>query len=187
MDDESQGSALAKVQELGLTITVDEFVAARIKAQLMIVEGRFFRGVYHRNRDPMSGTPREPYHDAYDAIAQEIVTPFTPDNVLTDDIPRMVHTLHLKGRWMPRLTLEIMTRWLEGSVTEWKGKRTLMSLAGTNDTPKAATAQLPASIEPTYAQLRRLREESHIEFEPRGSPKTGQLGSPQNRPVETVI
>jgi hypothetical protein len=123
---EPERSPLEQLRELGLTLEIDERAAQTIVAELLIVDGRLRRGVYAPG-DSSSHTTGH-FHAAYDAIAAEVVHAETPLDVLEIMIPRMVHALRAKQNWVPDIPIEVLTRWLQGPINEWKGRRIKKSL-----------------------------------------------------------
>jgi hypothetical protein len=41
-------------------------------------------------------------------------------------IPAMVQAFKTKQQWLPKIALDVLKQWLQGSINEWKGKRLLM-------------------------------------------------------------
>ena len=122
MDDDPRSSSLSELRELGLTVDISEREAIKIKADLLIIDGRLRRGHYSE-----SGSAYSPHlSDTYDAIARGVVQANTSDNVLEDMIPEMVERFRLKQQWYPAMTYDTLQRILAGVITEWKGRRLLI-------------------------------------------------------------
>lgn len=117
--------SLAELRDLGLSIDIDEVLARRLKGKLLIIDGRVRQGYYSGG----SAFDCEHLRDAYDAIAEEIVHAATPDTVLEEMIPVMVHRCGQQQRWLPLMNLETAFRIMEGSITAWKGRKLLMGPA----------------------------------------------------------
>jgi len=119
------GRSLAELRDLGLSIKIDEVLARRLKGKLLIIDGRVRQGYYPGG----SAFDCEHLREAYDAIAEELVHAATPDSVLEEMIPMMVHRYGLQQRWLPLMNLETAFRIMEGSITEWQGRKVLMGPA----------------------------------------------------------
>ena len=79
--------SLAELRDLGLSIDIDEVLARRLKGKLLIIDGHVRQGYYLGD----SALGCEHLHRTYDAIAEEVVHAATPDKVLEEMIPGMVH------------------------------------------------------------------------------------------------
>jgi DNA-binding transcriptional ArsR family regulator len=158
-------SALSELRELGLTVDINEVAALKIMANLLIIDGTF------RQKPRMSsesyyggGTDDQCLYAAYHAIAKEIVQAGTPDDVLQDVIPTMVYRFRLRRGWLPTMELDTLSRALGGPISEWQGKRLLMT-AGAASPPLTPSAVNTPDRETIAEQLTRLREESRMTFE----------------------
>ena len=117
--------ALPYLRKLGLTISIDEATAKRIKGELLIIHGRLLPGAY-----AAADWDLKVFYDAYQAIADVLVDGTTADDVLETMIPTMVNRFRLERKWNPYVSgFDTLKSLLAGPVAEWKGKRLLMSTA----------------------------------------------------------
>jgi hypothetical protein len=117
--------SLAELRDLGLSIDIDEVLARRLKGKLLIIDGHVRQGYYLGD----SAFGCEHLHRTYDAIAEEVVHAATPDKVLEEMIPGMVHRYGQQQRWLPLMNLKTAFRMMEGSISEWQGRKLLMGPA----------------------------------------------------------
>jgi hypothetical protein len=129
----------SELRGLGLTIDINEASAEAIKAELLIISGKLSQGHYHRGHDPQAGWIWDQFYDAYHAIAKQVVTADTPDEVLETVIPNIVEAFRAKEKWMPYAPEAIRQR-LSGPIQEWKGKRLQMVTARSKNTPRLTKA-----------------------------------------------
>ena len=135
-----ESQALHTLQELGLTIDLEERVAVRIIAGLMIIDGRLFQGIYRRSEGPNSW---QPIYDAYHVIAGEVVDANTPDEVIEHMIPQVVFGFSHRNQWrVAKHELEGVKACLQGPIMEWKGKKLLMR-ADIGDQPRKEKTLFP--------------------------------------------
>ena len=123
------GPSSAELRGLGLSVDIDEIIAKRIQGKLLVVDGALRQGRYDTDSF-------QHFHQAYDAVAEEIVAVDTPDGVLEDMIPRLVHRFGQQQKWLPWMDFEMLVRFLEGSVAEWRGRRLLMDPGARPKPPK---------------------------------------------------
>ncbi len=144
---------VTELRELGLTIEIGHAAATRIVAQLLIVDGRLRQGAYAPS-DPSSHTTGH-FHAAYHAIAAEVVHAATPLDVLENMIPMMVHALRAKQKWVPDIPIEVLTRWLQGPINEWKGRRLKKAVrASAIPVSEAPTKTTRKNLQPNPALLK---------------------------------
>jgi hypothetical protein len=117
---------VSELRGLGLTVEIDQATATRIWAELLSVHGHLLQGHYHKHHHPESGHVKTHFYEAYHAIARGVVKRDTSDEVLERMIPTMVDAFKVKHEWLPKVPLDVLARWLEGPIIEWKGKRLLM-------------------------------------------------------------
>jgi hypothetical protein len=172
-----QSSALSELRKLGLTIDIDEAKAACIWGELLVIAGRVRQGYYTDPGDHWFVHNMKNDLDAYHVIADEIVSPQTPDEIIEDLIPRMVHAFHTHQEWYPPAwPIESMKlRTLAGPIQEWKGKRFLMS-AGKRGTQVAS--EFPKRAEWLKA---RLKERSWVKSE------IGRRSGPDRKTVTKIL
>jgi hypothetical protein len=121
---EEASSAISELHELGLTATIDEITATRIKGELFIIDGLYRQGAYRENSGFLSDRI---FYAAYNAIAQEIIRADTPSEVIDRIIPLVVLKFSEKQHWRRYvLNLERMQTYLRGPINEWHGRRLLM-------------------------------------------------------------
>jgi hypothetical protein len=124
-------AAFAELRELGLSVELSEAKAARIKADLLIIEGLRLQGAYRR---PDGFTSDLHLHAAYQVIAEEVIDANTPDEVVDSMIPRVVMEYARRRNWRWHLhDLDAAKRCLRGPITEWMGRKLRMQ-AGTGQT-----------------------------------------------------
>ena len=150
---------ISELRDLGLTIEIDQMTASRIWAELLIVHGRLLQNHYHKNRHPNSvGHVKEHFYEAYHAIAKGIVKGDTPDEVLERMIPEMVNAFKIKHNWLPKIAIDLLTRWLHGPISEWKGKRLKKALSRSANRPGETTARAPRKKREPNPQVLKDRE-----------------------------
>jgi hypothetical protein len=121
---EPERPALEQLRECGLTTEIDEGTARKIMGELLIIDGRWRRGKYPPPYP--EGHSRGHFDAAYEAIAAGVVNAETPVEILESMIPAMVQAFKTKQQWLPKIALDVLKQWLQGSINEWKGKRLLL-------------------------------------------------------------
>jgi hypothetical protein len=135
MDQEQ--SSQSWVRELGLIIEIDEAVAARIKAELLIVHGLLLQGAYRRSD---KFTSDRHLYAAYQVIASEIVNANTPSEVIESMIPHVVLEFSKTVRWWTHVPdLARIKRYLQGPITEWSGRKLRMQAESSSQFGKRQT------------------------------------------------
>jgi hypothetical protein len=158
-------SASSELRALGLTIDIDENAAARIWGGLQIIDGRYFQGHYHKDKNSPRPATRQHLFDAYHTIAENIVNADTRSEVLENMIPSMVSAFRLKEDWWPRTDTETLKRMLQGPVNEWKGKRLLMRTEISDHPPLREPEQIPQQS-PVPNPGAAVKEVPHIKTDP---------------------
>jgi DNA-binding XRE family transcriptional regulator len=113
----------ARLRELGLTLDISVETARRIWGKLLEIEGA--RGTAKYDRLYQYTMVR----DAYDAIAEEIVTTDTPDEVIEQLIPKVLEGFGAANGWnrhMLGMTPPSYTEILRPQVTIWQGRKLQM-------------------------------------------------------------
>ena len=154
MDQQSPETiSLSELRALGLTIDIEESVAARIRAKLLIIEGQVLQGAF-RTTDGWSSGKR--FSAVYHVIAQEIVDANTPDEVIESMIPHVVLAFSRKKNWRPYAAdLDGLNPWLRGPIQEWKGKRLLLA-AGPRIREQPQESEAGTTIEDEIERRQRL-------------------------------
>ena len=129
--DQPRATALSELRELGLTVDIDEKVASRIWANLLIVDGRFEQGKSGHYTKMAQAT--EYLQAIYHAIAKCLVDENTADDVIEQTIPDIAVAFFSKtgGRFFTLRSKTEMDRQkeaMEGPINEWKGKAILKRL-----------------------------------------------------------
>ncbi len=151
---------VSELRQLGLTVEIDEATAEGIWAELLSVHGHLLQGHYHKHHDPESGHVKTHFYEAYHAIARGVVVKrYTPDEIIEHMIPAMVDAFKVRQAWLPKVPLDVLTRWLEGPISEWKGKRLLLIGSVSASKPSDENDRLSAMIDCPSA-ARRL--EAHL-------------------------
>jgi len=131
-----ESSAASELRNLGLTIEIEESVAKRIKAELLIIDGLRRQGHY---KDHI-GRQGKAYYAAYSVVAEAIVSQETPIEVIETQIPTLVMRFLYGGEddgyWFGQISeLDKIKKSLEGHIREWCGRRILMQLGQRDESP----------------------------------------------------
>jgi hypothetical protein len=136
-----ESSAVSELRNLGLTIEIDELVAKRIKAELLIIDGLRRQGQY---KSSLGFHQEKAYYAAYNVVAEIIIGENTPLDVIDTQIPQLVMNFLYGGEelesgyWWGQISdLEKMKEYLGGHIREWTGRIMLMQL-GRQDEPLSA-------------------------------------------------
>ncbi|MGP0074875.1 MAG: hypothetical protein ACLPWF_23440 [Bryobacteraceae bacterium] len=116
--------SISELRSLGLTLDIDENTARKIMGELLVTDGRWRQGAYPAPNP--EGHSRGHFHAAYHAIAERVVCAETSNEILEEMIPAVVQAFKTKQQWLPKIALDVLTQWLQGPISEWKGKRLLM-------------------------------------------------------------
>ena len=153
---------LKNLQALGLTVLTDELAAGRIVARLHDIYGDLMEGKFSFQRSTW-GAGQVPdigewkfYSKAYAAVAREIVTKDTPDEVLEKTIPIFLVNYRLQKKWnMMTTSLDGVKGSIIGQISKWKSKVMKKRLAAVEAT-QVNDAKVKA-VEPNNSVAERRR------------------------------
>ena len=121
-----ESSAASELRNLGLIIEIDELVAKRIKAELLIIDGLRRQGHYGSS---LGWDQKKAYYAAYNVVAEIIIGENTPLDVIETQIPELVMNFlyggedRESGYWWDQIDdLEKMKEYLGGHIREWTGE-----------------------------------------------------------------
>ncbi len=116
------------VSGIAQALGINDATAAKILAELLIIDGRYWQGAYGE-------TLFDHLFASYHAVAQAISLDRCSEHIFQDVIPGIINEYRLEHRWRPHIAFETFKRIMHGPIAEWTGKWRLQQ---TNDARAAA-------------------------------------------------